>query len=116
MKSLCHNLREIPNMSQPNAFCFFYFHSLNLYYPQRAQYTACKKGNLGRKAGPSGGRDEPKAAGIWFRPLSGTKAFRMEKGGAMPIHGKLLMTLPFKGISETASDFSFCPPFSILKT
>ena len=29
----------------------------------------------------------------------------------MPIHGKLLMTLPFRGISETDSEFQFLPAF-----
>ncbi|MBS6645287.1 MAG: hypothetical protein KH366_17045 [Clostridiaceae bacterium] len=45
--------------------------------------------------------------------VSKTKTAGMEKDGPMPIHGKLLMTLPFRGISETDSVFSFCPPFSI---
>ena len=29
----------------------------------------------------------------------------------MPIHGKLLMTLPFRGISETDSEFQFLHAF-----
>ena len=46
--------------------------------------------------------------------VSEAKTAVMEKDGAMPIHGKLLMTLPFRGISETDSVFSFCPLFFML--
>ena len=76
--------------------------------------------------GNAGKRDDAAEAGRdgWNRPggaesgsdenrlptVSETKASGMEKDGPMPIHGKLLMTLPFRGISETDSVFSFCPP------
>ncbi|WP_275950468.1 hypothetical protein [Clostridium sp. MCC353] len=37
------------------------------------------------------------------------------EGSPMPLNGKLLMTSPFRGISETDSVFSFCPPSLMMK-
>ncbi|MBS6645547.1 MAG: hypothetical protein KH366_18385 [Clostridiaceae bacterium] len=78
---------------------------------------------LRRKTGRADGGDEGWGAvretgdtGDGFQPLSGTKAFSMKEGGPMPIHGEPLMTSPFRGISETDSVFSFCPPSFMLKT
>ncbi|MBT9779338.1 hypothetical protein GPL15_22935 [Clostridium sp. MCC353] len=46
--------------------------------------------------------------------VSETKAPGTEKGGPMPIHGKLFIGLYRSvGISETDSVFSFCPSFSV---
>ena len=49
----------------------------------------------GKKAGePDGGTSD---TGVWFQPLSGTKAPGMKKGGPMPIHGELFMDFTVQG-------------------